>query len=117
MELRSRYPDLRGWNESDDAPYFTDKPDWAGYKNLVAWGCYAEQPEYGRPVAQIEDLDATGRTGQASRAVRRRGSVGFSDASMRRSQGHTSTNSFPVLNSGFLWISRRQSRRRHPAVS
>lgn len=30
------------WNESHEAPYFTDKPAWDGYGALVLWAAYEE---------------------------------------------------------------------------
>lgn len=43
------------WDESDDAPYFTDKPAWDGYGSLLLWAAYSEHPELKRPVASTED--------------------------------------------------------------
>ena len=45
------------WDESDDAPYFTDKPAWDGYGSLLLWAAYSEHPELTRPAAATEDWD------------------------------------------------------------
>ncbi len=37
------------WDESDESPYFTDKPDWYGYVALLLLAAYAEHPEIARP--------------------------------------------------------------------
>lgn len=33
------------WDESPEAPYFTDKPDWDGYGALLLWAAYSEHPD------------------------------------------------------------------------
>src|SRR5882724_8801386 len=33
------------WNEEADAPYFTDKPAWDCYSDLVLWAAYSEHAE------------------------------------------------------------------------
>ncbi len=43
------------WDESDDAPYFTDKPAWDGYGSLLLWAAYSEHPELTRPASSTED--------------------------------------------------------------
>ncbi len=37
------------WAEDDEAPYFTDKPDWDGYASLVLLAANAEHPEIPLP--------------------------------------------------------------------
>ncbi len=37
------------WPESDDLPYFTDKPDWSGLYALIAWAVHVEQPGLEKP--------------------------------------------------------------------
>ncbi len=37
------------WDESDEAPYFTDTPDWYGYVALLLVAAYTEHPEIERP--------------------------------------------------------------------
>ena len=43
------------WDESDTAPYFTDKPAWDCYASLLLWAAYAEHPDLVRPLECIED--------------------------------------------------------------
>ena len=31
------------WNENNDAPYYTDKPDWDGFGAVILWALYNEQ--------------------------------------------------------------------------
>jgi hypothetical protein len=44
------------WNEEADAPYFTDKPAWDCYSDLLLWAAYSEHPELARPENSIEDF-------------------------------------------------------------
>lgn len=44
------------WDESNESPYFTDKPAWDCYTSLKLWGAYAEQTELIRPTAFVSDL-------------------------------------------------------------
>lgn len=43
------------WDESPDAPYFTDKPSWDCWADLLLWAAYEEHPEYERPLYSGED--------------------------------------------------------------
>ena len=43
------------WNESVEAPYFTDKPAWECYGELLLWAAYDEHPELPRPTESVED--------------------------------------------------------------
>jgi hypothetical protein len=44
------------WNEDADAPYFTDKPAWDCYSDLLLWAAYSEHPDLVRPEDSVEDL-------------------------------------------------------------
>lgn len=46
------------WNESHEAPYFTDKPAWDCYLALIQWACYAEHPDLSHPAIAAEDISA-----------------------------------------------------------
>ncbi len=39
------------WNESPDAPYFTDRPHWDGYAGLMLLAAHEEHPEIDPPVS------------------------------------------------------------------
>ena len=39
------------WSDTDEQPYFTDRPGWEGYSALQLWAAYAEQPEETPPYA------------------------------------------------------------------
>jgi hypothetical protein len=54
-DLGGNLPSPLNWDESGDAPYFTDKPTWDCYGDLVLWAAYDEQPQLPRPVQHIED--------------------------------------------------------------
>jgi hypothetical protein len=41
------------WNESQEAPYFTDKPTWDCYADLMLWAAYNEQPQLSRPIHHV----------------------------------------------------------------
>ncbi len=43
------------WDETDAAPYFTDKPAWDCYSSLLLWAAYAEHPSLSRPHDYIDD--------------------------------------------------------------
>jgi hypothetical protein len=43
------------WREDDAAPYFTDKPDWAGLIGLHMLAAHVEHPELELPVERPED--------------------------------------------------------------
>ena len=45
------------WNETSEAPWFTDRPGWDGFGSLVLWAAYAEQPTLRRPAALPEEWD------------------------------------------------------------
>ena len=45
------------WNEEADAPYFTDKPAWDCYSDLLLWTAYSEHPELVHPEDNVEDLE------------------------------------------------------------
>lgn len=43
------------WDERQEAPYFTDKPTWDCYSDLMLWAAYDEQRQLRRPADHIED--------------------------------------------------------------
>lgn len=45
------------WNESPEAPWFTDRPGWDGFGSLVLWAAYADHPALRRPGALPEEWD------------------------------------------------------------
>jgi hypothetical protein len=45
------------WNETPEAPWFTDRPGWDGFGALVLWAAYAEQPTLRRPAALPTEWD------------------------------------------------------------
>ncbi|WP_428666490.1 hypothetical protein [Reyranella sp.] len=45
------------WNESPEAPWFTDWMGWDGFGSLVLWAAYAEQPTLSRPAVLPRDWD------------------------------------------------------------
>jgi hypothetical protein len=56
------------WDESPEAPYFTDKPDWEPWGDLMVWAAYVEK-ELTPPTASREDwyedpVVATALTGE-----------------------------------------------------
>ena len=55
-ELKSHLAAPVDWDERPDAPYFTDKPAWDCYSNLLLWAAYQEHPELPRPEKTVEDL-------------------------------------------------------------
>jgi len=61
------------WDESADSPYFTDKPTWDCYGDLMLRAAHDEQPELACPVAHLGDWGSDpaykicAREGHASR--------------------------------------------------
>jgi hypothetical protein len=45
------------WNETSEAPWFTDRPGWDGFGSLVLWAAYAEQSTLRRPAALPKEWD------------------------------------------------------------
>jgi hypothetical protein len=43
------------WPEDDDAPYFTDKPDWSGFTSLLLLAAHEEHPEIPLPQTVPDD--------------------------------------------------------------
>ena len=43
------------WDESDTAPYFTDKPTWDCYASFVLWAAYSEHPDLPVPTELVGD--------------------------------------------------------------
>jgi hypothetical protein len=43
------------WDERAEAPYFTDKPAWDAYGDLVLWAAYSQSPGLVRPMMSVED--------------------------------------------------------------
>jgi hypothetical protein len=48
------------WDETSEAPWFTDRPGWDGFGSLVLWAAYAEQPTLRRPAALPKEWDDDG---------------------------------------------------------
>ncbi len=53
LAQHSEYP--VEWDESLDAPYFTDKPSWDSWADLLLWAAYDEHPELECPEEPVED--------------------------------------------------------------
>ncbi|MBI3272637.1 MAG: hypothetical protein HYZ53_26850 [Planctomycetes bacterium] len=43
------------WDESAESPYFTNKPAWDCYSDLLLWAAHDEHPHFGRPEHCVED--------------------------------------------------------------
>jgi hypothetical protein len=43
------------WDERQDPPYFTDKPTWDCYSDLMLWAAYNEQGQLRPPVEHVEN--------------------------------------------------------------
>jgi hypothetical protein len=58
-ELGADLPQSLDWDESEEAPYFTDKPAWDGFWGAVLLAAYDEHPDLQRPeqvdLDQVED--------------------------------------------------------------
>ena len=51
----AQLPQPLDWDESDGAPYFTDKPAWDGYGSLLLLAASDEHPELPRPTGVVDD--------------------------------------------------------------
>jgi hypothetical protein len=45
------------WDETGDAPWYTDRPGWDGFGSLVLWAAYAEHPALRLPETLPEEWD------------------------------------------------------------
>jgi hypothetical protein len=45
------------WDETSEAPWFTERPGWDGFGSLVLWAAHAEQPTLRRPAALPKEWD------------------------------------------------------------
>jgi len=45
------------WDETEAAPWFTDRPGWDGFGSLVLWAAYAEHPTLRLPGTLPEEWD------------------------------------------------------------
>ena len=76
---------LLDWDETDSAPYFTDKPAWDCYSSLLLWAAYSEHPEMRRPRDAVEDWTK--------------------DAALRRSADPDSGTAFPhLMRNVEIWL-------------
>ena len=83
--LNGSLPRPLDWNETSDAPYFTDKPDWDGYNALLLWAAYEEHPELRIPTALPDSV--------------------LEDAAYLLSTGEDSKTRYPALLSGAqIWF-------------
>jgi len=55
--LAGRVDAALDWDESAQAPYFTDRPGWDGFGSLVLWAAYSEHPALRRPLQLPEEWD------------------------------------------------------------
>jgi hypothetical protein len=55
--LAPHLPEPLAWEESREAPWFTDRPGWDGFGSVVLWAAYAEQPGLRRPALLPEEWD------------------------------------------------------------
>ena len=55
-DLQGKISDQLKWDESREAPYFTDKPTWKSYHGLLLWAAYAEHPDLKMPSSLPDDL-------------------------------------------------------------
>jgi hypothetical protein len=78
-------PEPLDWDESADAPYFTDKPAWDGYQGLLLRAAYQEHPGLQIPVEIPKDFDK--------------------DPAIQRSMAADSQTSYPsLLSNAQFWF-------------
>lgn len=53
--LGAQLEQMLDWDETSDAPYFTDKPDWDSYGSVQALAARVELGEETRPEERVED--------------------------------------------------------------
>jgi len=53
--LADRIAQPLDWDERQTAPYFTDKPTWDCYSDLVLWAAYDQQRQLRRPERHVQD--------------------------------------------------------------
>jgi hypothetical protein len=52
--LGDKLPEPLSWDENTAGQYFTDKPAWDSYSDLVLWAAYDEHAEMARPRESVE---------------------------------------------------------------
>ncbi|HEY2233721.1 MAG TPA: hypothetical protein VGK01_09630 [Candidatus Angelobacter sp.] len=88
--LVSHLPESLDWDESPDAPYFTDKPCWDGYQALLLKAAYEEHAALRIPKEIPKDFDR--------------------DPAIQRSMGADSQTSYPsLLSNAQFWLPARFS--------
>ncbi len=55
-ELKGKVATPLDWNEDPAAAYFTDKPTWECYEDLVLFAAYDEHPDLKRPTEYVKDM-------------------------------------------------------------
>ena len=55
VALADQLPTPLDWDEREETPYFTDKPTWDCYSDLVLWAAYDEQRQLHPPEEHIDD--------------------------------------------------------------
>jgi hypothetical protein len=55
--LSEHFGRFASWDESEETPYFTDKPAWDGYACLLLLAAYDEHPEFNRPKQSTSEWD------------------------------------------------------------
>jgi hypothetical protein len=53
--LGENLPTALDWDEGPASPYFTDKPTWDCYADLILWAAYDEQRHLSRPEQHVDD--------------------------------------------------------------
>jgi hypothetical protein len=86
--LATHLPEPLDWDESPDAPYFTDKPCWDGYQGLLLRAAYQEHPGLRIPEEIPKEFDK--------------------DPAIQRSMGADSQTSYPsLLSDAQFWLPAR----------
>lgn len=82
--LKEVLPTPLAWDESAEATYVTDRPDWHGYSALLLLAAYADAPDLGRPTAMPEEWGE--------------------DPAYQRATAEDSVTRFPAIVMANLWL-------------
>ncbi len=72
------------WDESDETPYFTDRPGWSAYASLLLHAAYDDHPDMKKPASLPEEWG--------------------DDEAYKLSSGEDTTTRYPALLVADLWL-------------
>ena len=82
--LKAHVPHKLAWDESEQAPYFTERPGWPAYAALLLHAAYDDHPEMARPAELPEEWGE--------------------DSAYKASTAEDSDTRYPAILAANLWL-------------